>query len=230
LLPVLAAYQRRDYPAALEAALRLDFAGLVHEFALRAACYAQLGRFAEAGAALDQLRAIMPDPTAYCPAFYGRFLLPDLAAHVVEGLRKAGLEQPPSARAATDGFGVAVAGFQAEGGDTAALASGLSAEIVTALSRFSYLRVLTNGTAGARYVLEGALRQAGAQVRVSARLTDTQTGTNLWAETYTRPYSPEKVFEIQDDLAPVIASAIADAHGVLPRSVSNFCAPASQRI
>ncbi|HBY64113.1 MAG TPA: hypothetical protein DEH78_30185, partial [Solibacterales bacterium] len=99
LLPVLAAYQRRDYPAALEAALRLDMGGLVHEFALRAACYAQLGRSAEAGAALKQLLAIMPDP-AYCPGFYGRFLLPDLAAHVVEGLRKAGLDlRPPSASA-----------------------------------------------------------------------------------------------------------------------------------
>ena len=59
-----------------------------------------------------------------------------------------------------------------------ALADGLSEEIVTGLSRFSYLRVIARGSTakyssesgdvrtigkelGARYVMEGSLRQAG---------------------------------------------------------------------
>jgi tetratricopeptide (TPR) repeat protein len=95
----------------------------------------------------------------------------------------------------------------------------LTEEIVGGLSRFSYLRVLTKGTTGARYVLEGSLRQAGGQLRAAVKLIDTSTGANLWAETYTRPYSPDSVFELQDSLAPPIVSTIAEMNGVLAHSM-----------
>jgi TolB-like protein len=77
--------------------------------------------------------------------------------------------------------------------DLAALCEGLTEEIVAGLSRFSYLRVLTKGPTGARYVLEGNLRQAGGQLRAAVKLIDTSSGANLWAENYTRPYSPDTV-------------------------------------
>jgi adenylate cyclase len=83
------------------------------------------------------------------------------------------------------------------------------------------LRVLTRGSVGARYLLEGSLRQAGAQLRVAVKLIDTTTGANLWAENYTRSYSPDSIFEIQDDLVPRIVSTCADSYGVLPRSISD---------
>ena len=35
---------------------------------------------------------------------------------------------------------------------------------------------------GVRYVLEGCLRRAGDQVRISVRLVDTETAEQLWAE------------------------------------------------
>jgi serine/threonine protein kinase/tetratricopeptide (TPR) repeat protein len=103
--------------------------------------------------------------------------------------------------------------------DLAALCEGLTEEIVGGLSRFSYLRVLTKGTTGARYVLEGSLRQAGGQLRAAVRVIDTSTGANLWAENYTRPYSPDSVFELQDSLAPPIVSTIAEMNGVLAHSM-----------
>jgi TolB-like protein len=116
-----------------------------------------------------------------------------------------------------EGFWVAVAAFKSTGAsaELAALAEGLTEEIIAGLSRFSYLRVLTKGTAGARYVLEGSLRQAGSQVRVAVKLIDIATGANLWAENYTRAYSPDTIFEIQDNLVPVIVAPIAEANGVL---------------
>ena len=46
------------------------------------------------------------------------------------------------------------------------------------------------------------------------------SGAHLWAETYERTFSPEAVFELQDDLVPRIVSTVADMHGVLPRSMS----------
>jgi tetratricopeptide (TPR) repeat protein len=95
----------------------------------------------------------------------------------------------------------------------------LTEEIVAGLSRFSYLRVLTKGPTGARYVLEGSLRQAGRQLRAAVKLIDTSTGANLWAENYTRPYSPDAVFDLQDSLAPPIVSTIAEMNGVLAHSM-----------
>jgi TolB-like protein len=127
---------------------------------------------------------------------------------------------------AEEGFWVAVLPFKYTGSnpDLQALAEGLSEEVITALSRFSYLRVIAQAPAGgkelgARYIMEGNLRQAGGQLRVSVKLIDTTTVANLWAENYARPYSSDKIFEIQDDLAPTIVSTIADMHGVLPRSM-----------
>ena len=73
---------------------------------------------------------------------------------------------------------------------------------------------------GARYVMEGSLRQAGAKLRLAVQVVDTTSGAHLWAENYERAFSPEAVFELQDDLVPRIVSTVADTNGVLPRSMS----------
>ncbi len=110
-------------------------------------------------------------------------------------------------------------------------------EIVTGLSRFSYLRVISrtstrrysSGAAdvrsvgrelGARYVLDGSLRQAGSAIRISVQLIDAVSGANLWAETYNRSYQPEAIFDVQDDVVRRIVSTVADTYGVLPHSMS----------
>ena len=73
---------------------------------------------------------------------------------------------------------------------------------------------------GARYVMEGSLRQAGTKLRLAVQLVDTTTGAHLWAESFERTFSPESIFELQDDLVPRIVSTVADMAGVLPRSMS----------
>jgi TolB-like protein len=143
-----------------------------------------------------------------------------------------------SARA-DGGFWVAVLPFKYAGttAELKALADGLSEEIVTGLSRFSYLRVIARGSTakyssesgdiraigkelGARYVMEGGIRQAGTKLRLAVQLVDATTGAHLWAETYERGFNSEAAFELQDDLVPRIVSTVADMHGVLPRSMS----------
>jgi TolB-like protein/tetratricopeptide (TPR) repeat protein len=121
--------------------------------------------------------------------------------------------------------------------DLRALAEGLSEEVITGLSRFSYLRVIARGSTakyssesedvraigkelGARYVMEGSIRQAGSKLRLAVQLADTVSGAHLWAETYERTFAPESVFDVQDDLVPRIVSTVADQYGVLPRSMS----------
>jgi TolB-like protein/Tfp pilus assembly protein PilF len=115
--------------------------------------------------------------------------------------------------------------FTARGGDTATeLAEGLSEDVTTGLSRFSYLRVVpresAEGTSAsiARYVLEGQVRRASSTVRVTARLIDTRSGAQLWAENYDRPAESE-IFQLQDDIASRIVATVADANGVMLRSM-----------
>jgi TolB-like protein/Flp pilus assembly protein TadD len=152
------------------------------------------------------------------------------------------LTPPPSDSGsvrAEEGFWIAVLPFQSRGADPAveALAEGLTEDIVTGLSRFSYLRVIARSstaqlagqaldvraagkTLGARYVIEGSIRQAGTKLRLAVQLLDAVTGAHLWAENYERSFSPESLFELQDDVVPRIVSTIADMHGVLTRSMS----------
>jgi adenylate cyclase len=145
-----------------------------------------------------------------------------------------------SGRMRTDeGFWIAVLPFTYTGVNTdlAALADGLSAEIVTGLSRFSYLRVIARGSTrryvnqaadartvgteiGARYLMEGNVRQAGPTLRIAVQLVDAASGANLWAESYDRAFQPAAIFELQDDVVPRIVSTIADMNGVLPRTMS----------
>jgi tetratricopeptide (TPR) repeat protein len=41
-----------------------------------------------------------------------------------------------------------------------------------------------------------------------------------WTQTYERPFDPEAVFNLQDDLVPRIVSTVADWYGVLPHTMS----------
>ncbi|HTI37119.1 MAG TPA: protein kinase [Vicinamibacterales bacterium] len=146
---------------------------------------------------------------------------------------------PSGASRPDEGFWVAVLPFKHRGAhaDLEALADGLGEDIVMGLMRFSHLRVVSRSSAGrfsgeavdirtvgselgARYVMEGSLRQAGTTLRVAVQLVDATTGAHLWAETYDRPFSPEAIFALQDDLVPRIVSTVADWYGVLPHSMS----------
>jgi tetratricopeptide (TPR) repeat protein len=72
---------------------------------------------------------------------------------------------------------------------------------------------------GARYVIEGNIRQSGAKRRVAVQLVDAISGAHLWAETYDRLFIADDLLAIQDDLVPGIVSTVADQYGVLPRSM-----------
>ena len=140
---------------------------------------------------------------------------------------------------AAEGFWVAVLPFKYKGSDAhlASFAEGLSDEVITGLSRFSYLRVITRASTatcacndardvgkelGARYVMEGSLRVSGSRLRLTVQLADTLSGAHLWAETYDRAFTPDSIFDIQDDLVPRIVSTVADQYGVLTRSMSEI--------
>lgn len=59
---------------------------------------------------------------------------------------------------------------------------------------------------GVRYVLEGSVRKAGNQVRVSAQLVEAATGTHIWADRYDG--SLDDIFDLQESIAVSVAGAI----------------------
>jgi TolB-like protein len=152
---------------------------------------------------------------------------PDAEIPVVEAApAKAAASHAIANSASEECFWVAVHPFKWSGPDAslASHAAGATQDILTGLSRFSYLRVVAASThtshhAGPRYLLEGNLRQAGPRLRLSAQLVDRETGAHLWAETYDRDFTPHAEFDLLDDIVPQIVSTIADCYGVLPRSM-----------
>ena len=249
------AYRQQDVQRALEFVLKINMPGLwLGQIAL-AVVRSQLGEMQAARIAVRDLLALRPDFAANVDEELSKWWQPDLVSRIAADLRKAGLEiphqdaRPVSAPASAnttsgaarfeEGFWVAVLPFRYTGtsAELKSLADGLSEEVVTGLSRFSYLRVIARGSTakyssesgdvraigkelGARYVMEGSLRQAGTKLRLAVQLVDATSGTHLWAETYERPFNPETVFELQDDLVPRIVSTVADQYGILPRSMS----------
>ena len=253
------AYGPGDYSTARDIALKFNMPSYFYTHMALAAAYGQLGDREGASRALRELLAQKPDFARTVRQELGKWVVDEtLLEQGIDGLRKAGLDIDPvpgsggpspaagAAPSATsgatrtdEGFWLAVLPFKYSGGsaDLTALAEGLTEEIVTGLSRFSYLRVTARNSTrqvtgeaadarsvgeklGARYVLDGSLRQAGAALRVSAQLVDTDSGAHLWAETYDRSFGTENIFVLQDDLAPRIVSTVADAHGILPHTLS----------
>ncbi|HTO76030.1 MAG TPA: protein kinase, partial [Thermoanaerobaculia bacterium] len=161
------------------------------------------------------------------------FSLSDQSAPAAGSVPRA---SPPAV--ASEGLWIAVLPFKYGGvnADVAALADGLSEEIGTGLSRFRYLSVVASASAarlkgvegderslagklGARYVLEGSIREGGSAIRVSAQLVDAQTGAQLWSETFGRDLKTTSVFEAQDDVAARIVATVGDSYGVLVHSM-----------
>ena len=108
--------------------------------------------------------------------------------------------------------------------ENAFFTEGVQDDILTALAKFSDLKVISRTSVasyvagpkrdlraigqelGVAHVLEGSVRRAGGKVRVTAQLIEMRTNTHLWAETYDRDLAD--VFVIQSDIAQRIANAL----------------------
>ena len=100
---------------------------------------------------------------------------------------------------------------------------GLSEDIITELSRFRDLLVISRNSAfvhkgkpvkvkdiarefNVHYVVEGSVRKAGDRVRVTVQLIDAETDRHVWAERYDR--NIEDIFAIQDDVTRSIVGTL----------------------
>ncbi len=102
-------------------------------------------------------------------------------------------------------------------------ADGITEDIITALARCRWLRVVARNSTFAykgksadvrriadelsvRYILEGSVRRSGDRVRVTAQLIDGRDGKHLWAERYDRDL--KEIFALQDEITAVIVGTI----------------------
>jgi len=100
---------------------------------------------------------------------------------------------------------------------------GLTEDIITELSRFRDLLVISRNSAfvhkgraikvqdiarefGVHYVVEGSVRKAGDRVRVTVQLIDAETDRHIWAERYDRKI--EDIFAIQDEVTSAIVGTL----------------------
>lgn len=60
---------------------------------------------------------------------------------------------------------------------------------------------------GARFVIQGSVRKAGEQLRITVKLIDSQTSQTLWAERYDHAY--QDIFAVQDEVINKIVNALA---------------------
>jgi len=102
-------------------------------------------------------------------------------------------------------------------------ADGLTEDILTELSRFRELLVISRNTAfkykgqavdvrkvareiGVQYVVEGSVRKSGKRMRVTVQLIDAETDKHLWAERYDRDL--EDIFDLQDEVTNAIVAVL----------------------
>ncbi len=102
-------------------------------------------------------------------------------------------------------------------------ADGISEDLITELSKFRSLLVISRNSAfsfkgqpvnlkeissklGVRYIVEGSVRRAGNRLRITAQLVDAVDDVHLWAERYNRQL--EDIFNVQDEVVRAIVSAI----------------------
>ncbi|HEV8717236.1 MAG TPA: tetratricopeptide repeat protein [Candidatus Binatia bacterium] len=107
--------------------------------------------------------------------------------------------------------------------EQAYFSDGITEDITADLSKISSLFVIARNSAfsykgrspkvqdvsrelGVRYALEGSVRKAGEQVRITAQLIDATTGGHLWSERYDRPL--QDLFALQDEIRQKIVTAL----------------------
>ena len=112
--------------------------------------------------------------------------------------------------------------------DNEYFSDGLAEELLNALSGIEELKVAARTSAFAfkernadvreigralnvETVLEGSVRKAGDQVRITAQLIDASNGYHLWSQEYDRRL--DDIFAVQDEIANAIVDALAVSFG-----------------
>jgi len=151
-----------------------------------------------------------------------------LGKHITEPIIEeahSSLDAQPVAGAATPQRSIAVLPFvdMSQARDQQYLADGLAEELLNLLAKIPELRVAARTSSfvfkdkpkdmttiakelHVAHVLEGSVRKAGNQVRITAQLIRADSGYHLWSETYDRKL--DDIFQLQDQIAAAVVEAL----------------------
>ena len=110
------------------------------------------------------------------------------------------------------------------GKDQEYFADGLSEDLLNKLARIKDLRVIgrtssfyfkdknealqdIGKTLDVGHILEGSVRRAGDELRITAQLVDVSNGYQVWSDNFDRPL--EDIFQIQDEIAEAVSMALS---------------------
>jgi TolB-like protein len=151
---------------------------------------------------------------------------------VLDPARDAEMESAAEERGRTEGIvesygdkSIAVLPFAdlSPNGDQAYFSDGIAEELLNLLAKIRELRVISRSSSfqfrgndifipdvatelNVTYVLEGSVRKAGNDIRITAQLIDARSDTHIWSETYDREL--EDVFAIQDEISGQIVEEL----------------------
>ncbi len=103
------------------------------------------------------------------------------------------------------------------------MSDGIAEELLNLLAKVPQLRVISRSSAfsfkgqnaeipeiakrlNVAYILEGSVRKAGNQVRITVQLIEARSDTHLWSQTYDR--SLDDIFAIQDEIAATVVDQL----------------------
>ena len=76
---------------------------------------------------------------------------------------------------------------------------------------------------GARYLISGSLSKAGDTIRISVKLTDTESLSEVWNENYDRKFTASNIFSIQDEIVNNVVDQLVGNGAILALEVAkNF--------
>ena len=114
------------------------------------------------------------------------------------------------------------------------MSDGIAEEILNLLAKIKQLRVISRSSAfffkgkdidiptvaaqlNVAYILEGSVRKAGNQLRITAQLIEARSDTHIWSQTYDRKL--ENIFQIQDEIAAAVVDELKiTLLGAVPKS------------
>ncbi len=164
---------------------------------------------------------------------FDKFVLdPSRDAELVQTTTKAVTEQvSESAISEIPDNSIAVLAFTdlSPEGDQEYFSDGISEELLNVLAKIPGLRVAARTSSfqfkgenrdavdigqqlNVALVLEGSVRKAGVQIRITAQLIDASTGFHLWSDTYDRELA--NIFAVQDEISAAIVGALKEHLGL----------------
>ena len=139
---------------------------------------------------------------------------------------------------------IAVLAFKNMSGDPDQeyFSDGISEELLNVLAKIPGLRVVARSSSfqfkgenrdiidigqqlNVAHVLEGSVRRAGSQLRITAQLIDASNGFHLWSETYDRELA--NIFTVQDEISAAIVGALRENLGLQVAAVPQVIAAAN---